>query len=109
MEIKTRKQILEEILQRFCRVKILNYEVLYDLLQQLQTVTTTKGDEESSLLMLVQLSKKELKKARSIRDEKERSKVLRRVLYDLTNDLTNHIRIYFQSPPNSDQAQSLRI
>jgi hypothetical protein len=101
METKSRQLLLEEILQRLCRVKFLNVEVMDDLLRQLKSITRSKGDEESSLLFIVQVARKELKKAKTVRNETERSRQLRRILNDVTNDLTNHIRIYFQSPSNS--------
>ena len=107
MEAKSRQQLLEEILQRLCRVKFLNVEVMDDLLRQLKSITRTKGDEESSLLFIVQIARRELKKAKTERNETERSRQLRRVLSDVTSDLTNHIRIYFQSPPNNDQVRFL--
>ena len=101
MEAKSRQQLLEEILQRLCRVKFLNVEVMDDLLRQLKSITRTKGDEESSLLFIVQVARKELKKAKTVRNETERSRQLRRILNDVTYELTNHIRIYFQSPSDS--------
>jgi hypothetical protein len=107
METKTRKELLEEILQRFCRVKTLNYEVIDDLLLQLKRITKTKGDEESSLLFIVRLARKELRKVRKSRSDADRSTILRNVLSAVTNDLTNHLRIYFQSPINSDQIISV--
>lgn len=107
MEAKTRQQLLEEILQRLCRVKFLNIEVMDDLLQQLKSITKTKGDEETSLLLIVQIARKELKKAKTARNETERSGQLRSILNDVTRDLNNHIHIYFQNPSNSEQARVL--
>lgn len=107
MEERNRQQILEEILQRLCRIKLLNVEVMDDLFRQLKNVTKTKGDEESSLLYIVKLARKELKKAKSAKNETERSRQLRKVLNDVTHDLTNHIQIYFKSPQNSDQVRIL--
>jgi hypothetical protein len=62
MTEKSRKQMLEEILKGFCQLRILNYELINDLLSQLQSITTKKGDEERSLLFIVQIAKKELRK-----------------------------------------------
>jgi len=107
MEVKSRQHLLEEILQRLCSIKFLNVEVIDDLLRQLQSITRTKGDEESSLLVIVRIARKELKKAKTVRNETERSRQLRSILSDITNDLTNHIRIYFLSPSNSDQIKFL--
>ena len=104
MEAKTRKEMLEELLERVCRVKTLNVKLIDELLMQFQQITSTKGDEESSLLLIVQLARKQLKRIGKIKDEKERSGQLRRMLFDVTDDITNHIRIFFKSPPNSDQA-----
>lgn len=95
MESKTRQELLEEILQRLCRVKILNVEVIDDFLRQLKSVTRTKGEEESSLLKIVQYARKKLRKAKSVKNETERSRQLRSILNNVTNELTNHIRIYF--------------
>lgn len=99
----SRQELLEQILQRICRIKTLNYEVINDLLQQLKAITTTRGDEESSLLFIVQMARKELKKAKKMRPESERSASLRKVLSGITSDLTNHLRIYFPGPMQSDQ------
>ena len=71
MEERTRQQLLEEILQRLCRVKLLNVEVMDDLLLQLKTITRTKGDEESSLLFIVKMARKELKKAKTAKIKAE--------------------------------------
>lgn len=95
MESKTRQELLEEILQRLCSVKILHVEVIDDFLRQLKSVTMTKGEEESSLLLIVKRARKSLSKARSVKDETERSRQLRAILNDVTNELTNHIRVYF--------------
>ena len=95
MDGKTRQQMLEEVLQRFCRVKILNYDVLMDLLSQMQNITNSKGDEESSLLFIVRLAKKELKKYKKAVTQSDQTKILRSVLQDVVNDLSIHLRIYF--------------
>lgn len=103
MNEPSRQQKLEQILQRFCRVKILHYDVIEELLLQLKTITTTQGDEEDSLLFIVRLSMKELRKCKKARTDKEKNEILRRVLRDTINDLTNHLRIYFPQL-NSDTA-----
>lgn len=95
MEEKTRQQLLEGILQRFCQVKILHYDLIDDLLRQLKNITTTRGDEERSLLFLVRLAKRELKKYSKARTQSEKSDILRKVLSGTISDLTNHINIYF--------------
>jgi len=95
MEEKSRQQVLEEILQRFCRVKILHFDVIMDLILQLQNVTTSRGDEEKSLLFIVRLAKKELKKYNKAGAQSDQTRILRTVLQDTISDLTNHIRIYF--------------
>ena len=95
MEAKTRQEMLEEILQRLCRVKILHVEVIDDFLGQLKSVTTTKGDEESALLRIAHSARKKLKKAKSVKNETERSRQLRSILNDVTYELTDHINAYF--------------
>ena len=87
--------MIERILQRFCQVKFLHYDVLDDLLTQLETITTTKGDEEKSLLFMVRLAKKELKKYNQERTDADKTARLRRVLRHIISDLTNHLKIYF--------------
>ena len=44
MTEKSRKQMLDDILKRFCQLRILNYELINDLLDQLQSITKNKGD-----------------------------------------------------------------
>ena len=60
MTEKSRKQMLEEILKRFCQLRILNYELINDLLYQLQSITKNKGDEGKALIFIVRMAKKEL-------------------------------------------------
>ena len=95
MEETSRQQKIERILQRFCQVKFLHYDVIDDLLSQLQTITTTKGDEEKSLLFIVRLARKELKKYNKDGTDAEKTARLRNVLSNAIDDLTNHLRIYF--------------
>jgi len=104
MTEKSRKQMLEEILKRFCQLRILNYELIEDLLYQLQSITKNKGDEEKSLLFIVRIAKKELKKYKRESSQTAKNEGLRTVLYSIINDLTNHIRIYFSDsvPPESE-------
>jgi metal-responsive CopG/Arc/MetJ family transcriptional regulator len=103
MTEKSRKQMLEEIVKRFCQLRLLNYELINDLLSQLQNITTKKGDEERSLLVIVQIAKKELKKYKKESSQTAKNNGLRIVLFNVINDLTIHIRIYFSDtvPPNS--------
>jgi hypothetical protein len=107
MTEKSRKQMLEEILKRSCQLRILNYELISDLLTQLQSITTTKGDEEKSLLFIVRMAKKELKKYKTRSSQTTKNEGLRTVLYTIINDLTIHIRIYFSDsvPPDSSTFQ----
>ena len=95
MEERSRQQLLEEILKRFCQVRTLNYEVLKDLLVQLKSITKSKGEEEESLLFIVRMALKELKKYKNERTDSEKTKRLRNVLSSITNDLAVHIRIWF--------------
>ena len=104
MTEKSRKQILEEILKRFCQLRILNYELINDLLYQLQSITKKKGDEEKSLLFIVQMAKKELKKYKRESSQTTKNEGLRTVLYNIINDLTIHIRIYFSDSVPSDSS-----
>jgi hypothetical protein len=103
MTEKSRKQMLEEILKRFCQLRILNYELINDLLSQLQYITTNKGDEERSLLFIVRMAKKVLKKYKKESSQTAKKEGLRIVLFNVINDLTIHIRIYFSDsvPPDS--------
>jgi len=99
--------MLEEILKRFCQLRILNYELINDLLFQLQGFTKNKGDEEKALLFIVRMSKKELKNYKKESSQTAKKEGLRSVLYNIINDLTNHIRIYFSDsvPPDSSVFQ----
>ncbi len=107
MTDKSRKQILEEILKRFCQLRILNYELIYDLLSQLESITKSNGDEEKSLLFIVRMAKKEVKKYKRESSQTAKNKGLRIVLFNIINDLTIHIRIYFSDsvPPDSSVFQ----
>jgi len=95
--------MLEEILKRLCQLRILNYELINDLLYQLQSFTKNKGDEEKALLLIVRIAKKELKAYKRESSQSAKNEGLRTVLYNIINDLTNHIRIYFSDsvPPDS--------
>ena len=95
MEERSRQQMLEEILKRFCEMRTLHYEVIKDLLLQLKSITKTKGDEEDSLLFIVRLTNRELKKCKRERTDVDKTKRLRAVLSSIINDLTTHIKIYF--------------
>ena len=95
MEERSRQQLLEEILKRICQVRTLNYEVLKDLLVQLKSITKSKSEEEESMLFIVRMALKELKKYKDERTDSDRAKRLRTVLSSITNDLTVHIRIWF--------------
>ncbi len=66
-----------------------------DLLNQMQKMTKSRGDEESSLLFTVRLAKKELRKYKKAVTQSDQTRILRTVLQDVVNDLTIHIRIYF--------------
>jgi hypothetical protein len=107
MTEKSRKQMLDDILKRFCQLRILNYELINDLLDQLQSITKNKGDEEKSLLLIVRMAKKELKKYKRESSQTTKNEGLRTVLYNIINDLTIHIRIYFSDsvPPDSSVFQ----
>ena len=107
MTEKSRKQMLEEILKRFCQLRLLNYELINDLLSQLQSITKNKGDEERSLLFIVRIAKKELKKYKKESSQTAKNKGFRIVLFNVINDLTIHIRIYFSDsvPPDSSPFQ----
>jgi hypothetical protein len=107
MTEKSRKQMLEEILKRFCQLHILNYELINDLLSQLQSITKNNGDEERSLLLFVRMAKKELKKYKKESSQTAKNEGLRTVLYAIINDMTIHIRIYFSErvPPDSSAFQ----
>jgi hypothetical protein len=107
MTEKSRKQMLEEILKRFCQLRLLNYELINDLLSQLQSITKNDRDEERSLLFIVRMAKKELKKYKKESSQTAKNKGLRIVLFDVINDLTIHIRIYFSDsvPPDSSAFQ----
>jgi len=99
---KSRKQMLEEILKRSCQLRILNYELINDLLSQLQSITKNNGDEGKSLLFLVRMARKELKKYKRESSQTTKNEGLRTVLYNFINDLTIHIRIYFSDSVPSD-------
>jgi len=103
MEDKSRQQMLETILKRFCQVRTLNYDIIDDLLSQMQSITTGKGDEEKSLLLLVRLAKKELRKYKQERSQTTKKDGLRATLNGIVNDLTVHMQIYFSDkvPPDS--------
>jgi hypothetical protein len=107
MTEKSRKQMLEEILKRFCQLRLLNYELINDLLSQLQSITKNDRDEERSLSFIVRMAKKELKKYKKESSQTAKNKGLRIVLFDVINDLTIHIRIYFSDsvPPDSSAFQ----
>ena len=94
--------MLEEFLKRFCQLRILNYELINDLLDQLQSFTRNKGEEEKALLFIVQMAKKELKVYKKESSQTAKSEGLRTVLYNIIEDLTNHIRIYFSDNVPSD-------
>ena len=96
--------MLEEILKRFCQVRLLNYEIIDDLLSQLQSITTTKGDEEDSLLFIVRLAKKELKKYKRENSESVKKEGIRSILHSVVNDLTVHMRIYFSDSVPRDSS-----
>ena len=96
--------MLEEILKRFCRVRLLNYEIIDDLLTQLQNITTTKGDEEDSLLFIVRLARRELKKYKREKSESLKKDGIRSILYSVVNDLTVHMRIYFSDSVPRDSS-----
>ncbi len=80
MTEKSRKQMLEEILKRFCQLRILNYELINDLLYQLQSFTKNKGDEEKALLLIVRIAKKELKGYKRESSQTAKNEGLRAVL-----------------------------
>jgi len=94
--------MLEEILKRFCQLRILNYELINDLLYQIQSFTKIRGDEEKALLFIVRKAKKELKSYKRESSQSAKDEGLRTVLYNIINDLTNHIRIYFSDSVPSD-------
>ena len=85
-----------------CQLRILNYELIYDLLSQLESNTKSTGDEEKSLLFIVRMAKKEVKKYKRESSQTAKNKGLRIVLFNIINDLTIHIRIYFSNsvPPD---------
>ena len=107
MTEKSRKQMLEEILKRFCQLRILNHELINDLLSQLQIITKNKGDEERALLFIVRNAKKELRKNKWGSSKTDKNQGLRAVLFSIINDLTVHLRIYFPEsvPPDSSAFQ----
>ena len=104
MTEKSRKQMLEEILKRFCQLRLLNYELIDDLLYQLQSITENKGDEEKSLLFIVRNAKKELRKYKRESSQTVKNEGLRTVMYHIINDLTIHLRIHFSDSPPADSS-----
>ena len=95
MEEKSRAQLLKELHRNFCQIRILDYNIIKDLLLQLQSITKSKGDEKKALLSIVHLAKKELKKYNKAGSQSDKTDILRSVLRNITNDLNNHIRNYF--------------
>ena len=95
--------MLESILKRFCQVRTLNYDIIDDLLSQMQSITTGKGDEEKSLLLLIRQAKKDLRKCKQERPQSAKKDGLRATLNLIVNDLTVHMNVYFsdKTPPDS--------
>ena len=95
MEDNSRQQMLRDINRRLCRTKLLDYNIIEDLLLQLQSITKPIGKEEQALLKIVRLSKKELKKYNKAGSQSEKISILRKVLRNITNDIEKHILNYF--------------
>ena len=98
-------QMLEEILKIFCQLRILNYELIDDLWSQLQIITTNKGDEEKSLLLIVRIAKKELKKWKKESSQTAKNKGLRIVLLNVICEAISQTDIH--TPPNTFNPRSM--